>query len=63
MTEPTPRDLYDWGYADGWRAGAAFAVRSDQLNEQTRRTIVANVEAFRADVERRRAALSGGGAR
>lgn len=57
------RDAYDHGFADGWRAGAAFERRSEELTEQTRATIRENVERFRADVERRRAALSGGGAR
>lgn len=57
------RAAYGHGYADGWRAGAAFAARSDELSEQTRATIVAGIEAFRADHEKRRAALQGGGAR
>lgn len=57
------REAYDAGHADGWRAGAAFAARSDELTEQTRATIEASIEAFRADHEKRRNALSGGGAR
>ena len=57
------RRAYQDGYADGWRAGAAFQVRSDELTDRTRATIVAGIETFRRDHERRRAALSGGGAR
>lgn len=57
------RAAYEHGYVDGWRAGGAFMVRSDEITEQTRATISAGVAAFRADVERRRNALSGGGAR
>lgn len=54
------RRAYQHGYVDGWRAGGAFAARSDELSEQTRRTITASIEAFRADHERRRAAIGGG---
>ena len=54
------RAAYGHGYADGWKAGAAFQRRSDELTEQTRATITAGIEAFRADHERRRAAIGGG---
>lgn len=57
------RGAYGDGYVDGWRAGAAFQVRSDELTEATRRAVLANVAAFREDHEKRRKALSGGGAR